>query len=404
MGDADGIGLLSRGPLRALVASILALAGSAIPAFLVGALGSQIRTDLGFSKTALGLAIAAFYAVPALTSVHAGVLADRVGARRTLWAAALVSAACLLSVAAFATSYLSLVIILVLGSTALAVTGPATKVLAVRHIPSRRLGTALGYQMSAVPLAALLGGAAVPAIALQHGWRWAFVGAAVLPVLSLPLLPADRDGTAHNPRKVSRRDGAVPMRPLVLLCLAATMGSAGAVTMASFFVQTGTDVGYHEGVAGAMLSVVSAAVIAFRILIGGVADHLTAGHLQVVAALFAGSAVGFMIVATDIKALFPVGAFVGLAFGWAWTAVMLHAVLGAYKQAPGLASGFVVAGLNLGSVIGPLSFGAVLDATSVTVAFVMTAAWACAAAVLTLGGALSIRVMQTSAGQLAVGS
>ena len=55
-----------------MVAAVAPLTASALPAFLLGPLGIQVTDDLGFSKTQLGIAIAAFYLVSPIGSLHAG--------------------------------------------------------------------------------------------------------------------------------------------------------------------------------------------------------------------------------------------------------------------------------------------------------------------------------------------
>ena len=61
-----------------------------------------------------------------------------------------------------------------------------------RSVPAHRLGLSFGVKQAAIPLATLLAGAAVPAVALTVGWRWAYVIASGLAVLAL--LGAPRGG------------------------------------------------------------------------------------------------------------------------------------------------------------------------------------------------------------------
>ncbi len=363
-----------------MVSAIASLTATALPAFLTGALAVQIREDLGFSASRLGLAVAAFYLFSALGSLHAGELSDRIGPRRALLLANGASAVCLLAIALLARSFGSLLVILTLGSAGLMIAGPATKVLVARAVPPAKHGLAFGIQMSAIPLAALLGGLAVPVVGQTLGWRWAFAGAALVPVLGAVTLP--RSATAPPPATAprARRFGHIEFGPLVILGTASVLGSAAATTMASFFVVTGTDVGFSEGVAGGLLSGVSAFVIVLRIVFGSMADRFESAHPQTVTGLFLLSSLGYVGLMTEAKALFPVGALVALAFGWAWTGLMVFAVVRHYPHAPGLASSTIVGGLNLGSVLGPLAFGAVLDHLSTGVAFGMAGGWSLAAA------------------------
>ena len=172
-----------------MVVAVALLTASALPAFLLGALGIQVTDDLGFSKTQLGVAIAAFYLVSAIGSLHAGALSDPIGPRRSLLLSNAVSAVCLLAVATLANGFAALLVIMLFGSVGLMVSGRATKVLVAREVPVSQQGLAFGIQMSAIPFAALLGGLAVPTIGLTVGWRWAFAGAVLIPLLGAVTLP-----------------------------------------------------------------------------------------------------------------------------------------------------------------------------------------------------------------------
>lgn len=383
--------LLARGPLRAMAGTIVTLTATALPAFLVGSLGIQIREDLHFSKSSLGLALAAFFLSCALGSMHAGKLADRIGPRRSMLLANVVGGLCLLAVATLARSFGSLLAILTVGSLGLMIAGPATKVVVAREVARHRQGLAFGIQMSAIPLASLLGGLAVPAIGLTFGWRWAFAGAVLLALVGLLLLPPDTP--ADVPAGAGPAGGfhQIALRPVLILGAATTLGSAAATTLASFFVVSGTGVGFSEGVAGLMLSAISALVIVLRIVFGGTADRFETSHPQTLAALFLVSALGYVLLVTDVKVLFPVGGLIALAFGWAWTGLMIHVVVRHHPHAPGVASGVIVAGLNLGSVFGPVLFGAIDDRTSTAVAFGVTGGWSLLAAVAAFAGTHALR-------------
>jgi predicted MFS family arabinose efflux permease len=356
---SDG-SLLDREPFWAMVAAVATLTATVLPGFLTGALGVQIRDDLGLTTFELGLVLAAFYLLSALGSLHAGILSDRIGPRRALLLANVLAGGCLVAVAVGARSFASLLVILVLGSVGLTVAGPGTKVLVAREVPPARQGLAFGIQMSAIPLAALLGGLAVPTVGLTVGWRWAFAGAAIVAVIGAVTLPRERRRVGPSPASTSGF-GHVDFRPLAILGTASVLGSAAATTTASFFVVTGADAGFSEGTAGAMLSVVSALVIVLRIGFGQLAADWESAHPHAVAGLFLVSTVGYVLLATGEKALFPAGGLLALAFGWAWTGLLVYTVVQHNPGAPGLASSVIVGGLSLGSVLGPVVFGVALD-------------------------------------------
>ncbi len=116
-------------PVRPVAASIACLTASAMPGFLAGALGSDIKEEFGFGDTGLGLALAATYALSGVASIHAGELADRMGARRSLLLSTWVTLAGYLAVAVAARSTATLLAALAVAGAGLTLAGPAAKVL-----------------------------------------------------------------------------------------------------------------------------------------------------------------------------------------------------------------------------------------------------------------------------------
>ena len=66
----------------------------------------------------------------------------------------------------------------------------ASNLTLARYVPAHRLGLSFGIKQSAIPLATLLAGAAVPAVALTVGWRWAYVIGAALALARALVAPA----------------------------------------------------------------------------------------------------------------------------------------------------------------------------------------------------------------------
>ena len=189
---------------RALVAAITTTTVTVLPVFLLGGLAVQVGADLGFGPAGLGLAVALYFAVSALTSLPAGALVERYGATLTSRVGITVVAAALLAIGLGARSYGALVGALLLSACGNALGQLSSNVVLARGVPTRRQGLSFGVKQSAIPLCTLLAGAAVPTIALTVGWRWAFVLAAALSLAALPLTVGGTSG--------SRRDGgtAIP--------------------------------------------------------------------------------------------------------------------------------------------------------------------------------------------------
>jgi predicted MFS family arabinose efflux permease len=378
-------------PVRAVAASIACLTASVMPGFLAGALGSDIKDEFGISDTGLGVTLAVTYALSAVASIHAGELADRIGARRSLLLSMWVTLTGYLAVAVLAQSFGTFLVSMAVAGAGLTLAGPAAKVLVAQHVSAARHGVAFAVHMSAIPLAPLLAGLTVPIVGGTSGWRWAFAGSAVLAAAGMLMLPAEprQDRLPPVARSTTGRFSHVRLAPLFVLGAAATLASAAVIGAASFFVVNSESAGISESTAGLLLSLASAGVITARILLGVMADRGRTGDIGTVAILLVASAAGYALMAADTPWLYALGGQVAIILGWSWPALMVVALVRMNPHAPGLATSFAIGGLNLGAVLGPGVFGAITDNVSSSAALAAAAVWAFAAAALSLLGRLT---------------
>lgn len=384
--------------MRAVAASVVCLTASILPGFLTGALGSSIKAEFGLGDRGLGLAVALTFLLSGLATIHAGELADRVGFRRSLVASMAIAVAGSLWVALLARSPATLIVGLVLAGAGLTLVGPAAKVLVADHVRPERHGIAFGVHMTGIPLAPLLAGLAVPVLGWTVpgtdwtvGWRAMFVGGAALAAAGLVLIPAERTRAVATP--VARAPAAgrfahVRMPPLFVFGAAAVLASSAVTGTASFYVVSSTDAGVSENTAGLVLSAATAGVILARITLGLLADRIHDSAVATVAILLASSAGGYLLMAGGTAWMYVLGGQAALLLGWSWPALMVVALVRMNPHAPGLATSFVVSGLNLGAVTGPAVFGLVSDAWSSSASLVVCSLWVLAAAGLNVLGRL----------------
>lgn len=173
-----------------VVLAIAAAATGVIPVFLTGALTVQIRRQLHFSADGLGLVVAIFFFFAIPGSLVAGQLADRSGPSLLMRLGSLGSALCLGGVALLAHSFLVLALLLGIAGFTDGLIQPAVNSFLAGRVRHERQGLAFGVKQSGIPLSTLLGGLAVPVLALTVGWRWAFVAAAGLALLTVIVLPS----------------------------------------------------------------------------------------------------------------------------------------------------------------------------------------------------------------------
>ncbi len=361
-----------------------ALVVSVMPPFLAGASGVFLRADLGFDEAGLGMAISAFFGAFALTAVFGSRLSERLGAGRALTLSACGSASVLLAIAALASNLTHLVLLLALGGVLNGVAEPATN-LAMARAFAERQGFMFGVKQSAPPFVTLLAGASVPLIALTVGWRWAFVGGAMLALLVGILMPSGLAPPRPRSRTGRIREGDAATAPLVAMAVGAGAGTAAAVSLGSFLVESAVAGGIDVSMAGWLLAVASVAGIGARLLVGWLADRRQGIALYVVALMLFAGAGGYAMMATGSTALLPLGTLIAYACGWGWVGLLMYAIARLNPNAPGAATGIVLAGAAVGAAVGPFAFGYVVSLGSFGAAWAMAATSALLSSVLVVG-------------------
>lgn len=348
-------------------------------------------TRLGLSKAETGLLVAAYPMLMLVSSIPAGILADRVGSRRLLVAG---SAMLVLASLGFGYAEETWQLWCARGLQGLAsgltsVAGMA--LIATMATPNRR-ATTIGLATSLMGLSALagpaLGGYAVPAL----GAPIAFVLPALFgAVLFIAILRPGWSETRHPATASVRGDLArlfrsPPVRGAVVCILAC--GLVGGAVQTLIPLRLGA-AGYTTSELGGVFIVAALIGLAGTPLTGRLGDRcgvarVTTGWCALVSLLvlaLAASHAAFLAVAVVLM-LFPLlraGGSLGYALG------AEHAPHGAGLAA---AYGLALAAWSAGAVLGPVSAGAVADVGGDSVAFVAIAA---AGALLTLGLALSRR-------------
>ncbi|PZF86558.1 MFS transporter, partial [Micromonospora endophytica] len=340
-------------PVRASAVAVAVTVACVLPVFLVGGLAVQMRDELGFSPAGLGLVVAVYFGVGALASVPSGALVERWGGAVVARSGILVSAACLLAVATLARSYPVLVGLLAVAGSANALGQLSSNALLARQVPARRQGLSFGVKQAAIPLSTLLAGAAVPALALTVGWRWAFVAAAGAALTTLPAVPAQSPPPRRRP--AGRAGSTTP--GLILAGVAATLAAGAANALGTFLVDASVDRGLGPALAGLTLTLGSAVCVAARIGAGWLADRRADGQLSVIAGMLVVGAVGLGLLAWAGPVPLVAGVLLGFGLGWSWPGLMNFAVVRLHPQAPAAATSITQTGVYAGGCLGPLTLG-----------------------------------------------
>lgn len=362
--------------LRPVILTIAIATVGVLPAFLTGGMAVQISAELGFGAAALGLAVALFFTSAALSSVFMGRFVERIGSHTGMRIAAATGAVSMMGVALFARSWGFLVVFLMLGGLANAMSHPSANLSLAREVPASRQGLSFGIKQSAIPAATLFAGLAVPLIAVTFGWRWAFVLGAVIAVAFAFSVPKDEHSLL--PKATGKGVVDVKLPALVLLTFGFGLGSMAATPLGSFVVSWSVESGIRVGTAGFLLAAGSALSIFVRVFMGNLADGMSGGRLRLVAAMLAVGTSGFLLLSTGYPVAIVLGTLIAFAAGWGWPGLFNFAVVKSNPVAPAAATGITQTGASSGAAAGPLIFGFMVEATSYQTAWIMCGLFALA--------------------------
>jgi MFS family permease len=368
---------------RTLAAAFLAAVLSVIPVFLLGGVAVLVRAELDFSESRLGLCIAAYYVVSALSAVPGGHLAERLGGLRACGVGVLISVTALLGISLLAHSWWQLAACLMVGGLANALLQPATNLALAHGIPQDHQGLAFGLKLANGPTATLLSGVSVSIIATTVGWRWAFVAMACLAMAFFAVRPPQwRLDAPYVPSATEAPDADVPT--LALMAVGCTFATAASAALVGFYVESAVASGLAVSTAGWFLVAGSAVGTAARAGWGWLVDRRRSSAFGLIVLLLVVGAVAFALLgARASPVVLFVATLVAFAAGWGWPGLLLFAVVRASPAGPGKATGIVIVGTSSGGMLGPSSFGFLVEHVGYVVA------WR-AAAVAVLIGAVCI--------------
>lgn len=366
-----------------------------LPVFLTGALAVQIRRDLELTPSRLGAAVATFFAFAALFSFLSGRYAHRIDRGKILKVGLVCSSVILAGIAVFATTYPVFVGFLALSGIVNGSIQPPVNIFLSHVIPKGRQGFAFGVKQAAVPVSTLLAGLAVPTIALTIGWRYAFLAAAPFGVILLLIVSGTSLSldTKDGPGLTSDRP---PLAPIVVLGIAMGLGTGAANAFGAFFVSYVVRSGWSPGAAGILAVVGSILGVLARVGNGILADKRRGRHFLVAAWSAGIGGIGYLFFVVGLRWLIVPATVISYVAGWGWNGLFIFAVVRNFTRFAGYATGTVQSGAYIGSVLGPLAFGFIVESAGYSVAWTFAAASAFGAA---LSIALARKMIMSSQSQ-----
>ena len=350
-----------------------------------------VRAEYGVSYTEIGLAFAVFNIVSAVLQTPAGFLVDKFGARALLVAGLIIGAAAFITVGLI-NSFWIMVAMFALAGVGNTVYHPADYSLLSQHVPSDRIGQAFSVHT----FAGMLGSAVAPASALimqsQWGWRGAFIGAGALGIAVAALLFAMRDSSTVRVNSASTRKAnnttvgwrlllSAPIVLNLVFFVLLAMISGGLYNYS--VVALGALYGTPLPTANAALSG-NLLLSAIGVLIGGLLVARTTRHGMVATVgLCAMALFTVMIAEIDLGAVALISTMSLLGF---FSGIIMPSRDMIVREVTppgsfGKVFGFVTTGFNIGGIISPLIFGAIMDHGSPRFVFLAIAAFSLVAIV-----------------------
>ena len=370
-------------PSTLISASVAATVTTVLPGFLVGALSVQVAEEFAVSEATYGWGLGGFFLAATLGSKVLGGVAQRVGPRRQVVASLVVSVAAQLFIAGVASSFGLFVVALAISGLANSANQSAINLLlSTAKLP--RLGLAIAIKQSGMPAASLLGGLAVPVIALTIGWRWAYVIGAVAGLLAgLNILRVVQPVGRMEQRAVP--EPSTPRSTLVrasvgLACMAFAAGALNA-----WIVASGVDAGIGEAQAGLLLSLGAGFGIVVRLSIGLRIDRGRTHPFRLAGVFTLIGAVGVALLSISTPIVAVLSTVLAFGAGWVWPVFTNFGIVNANRESAAAASGITQTGVYIGVFGGPLLTGLLIEAVG------FSAMWLTTALVMAVGSVIIIR-------------
>jgi FSR family fosmidomycin resistance protein-like MFS transporter len=343
-----------------------------------------VRADYGVSYTEIGLALTAFNVVTAALQTPAGFLVDWLGARILLICGLAIGAGAFI-VTGLTDSFWLLVAMFALAGVGNTVYHPADYALLSQHVPAKSIGRAFSVHT----FAGMLGSAVAPVTLLTMqafwGWRGAFIGAGVFGLAVAALLIAIRDNAAAPPPQAPSRQAAeaaswrlLTSGPILLnlgffTLLALISGGIYNYSVVALGALYGTPVTTANAALTGNLALSAIGVLIGGMLVGRTTRHgLVAGLGLAAIALFT-----LLVAQVDLGTIALIAAM--SAAGFFSGVIMPSRDMIVREITPpgsfGKVFGFVTTGFNIGGIVSPLIFGAIMDHGSPRLVFILVAAF-----------------------------
>lgn len=371
---------------RLLFPGVVAMSMS-VPALLMGALAFDMRADFDLTAGWIGAGVSLFYVFSTLATRAGMPLLHRFRPMTMTRAGIALGSVAVLAAAVVGTKE-ALLAMCALSGLGNGIATPAANMLIALTVPAHRQGLAFGLRVSAVPGSAGL--VAVGAYVVAHsglGWRGLLtaVAACLVVVLLASLLAA----SPRVPRRPDATDGDADggLVALRLLALGGLLAATACSVLSPFLVDGLIAGGASPGDAALLLGVSAWVGVAARITTGLAADRFPSPlrHVSSAAAMMVAAAVGMTGLAFGQgTAALATAALVTFGIGFAWPGLLHHSAITLHPEHMTRATSYMQLGTYVGALVGPLTFGLLVQFGSYRSAWLVTASVALLGALMLL--------------------
>jgi MFS family permease len=352
-------------PLVVLLTLTMAIGPYSVHAISV--LAPFITEELSLSHADLGWTVTVAFAVGTMTATLGGRLNERLGNRRLLL---LIYALAGLGILAVSTSrhLYWLLIATGLAGFPLSAANPVTNRLISVRLPLKRQGIAVGVKQSGVQFSQLICGVSLPSLAIALGWRVAVsigIVFAGIGIAVTALLVEREDEGLQDQRDIGAgvgTDVGVVVRWLSAYALMTGMAITATTTYLPLYAFE--ELHFKSTVAGAIVAMMGIVGVISRVAWGGLSHRLMGARTPLLA-LGIISTTGISLIAitpyTD-PSLVWFGAFLFAGGAMASNAIVMMSLVATISfRDLGRASSRVVLWMYFGFMIGPVTFGQIMQ-------------------------------------------
>lgn len=338
------------------------------PLYFYGALSVQITQGLGYRPSLHGLGATSFYLVAAVFAVSLGRTTDRLDPVITLRMSIIMTIISNLGI----TLSNSLVVIcasLAIGGLGNALATPGIAQLVQDRIELRKQGLAYGFKQSATGLSTLIGGAAIPFVALDNQWRYVF-GLGVLFSLGILLkLRGMSSSKLSDLRKLHKKELKVSRTKakhsysseVKLISTSFAIGAAVGAGLITYLPLSIAEVGLNSTESSFVLILASSSSLITRFVVLLYMDRTKIDSIRIcIGMMFLGS-IGLFGLSTMSKGVITISSLISYAFGWGWIGLITYKMLRISDGNLGSNVGLMQAAAAVGSISGPIALGATYE-------------------------------------------